>query len=69
MALPTLLNGSENWTLAKYQASPSIQAAEIGFSGAWQCILQDRKRNVDVRHELNIMSILDRIVQYRLDWL
>ena len=30
--------------------------------------LQDRRRNVDVRQELNIKSILDRIAQYRLNW-
>ena len=32
------------------------------------CNLQDRKRNLDVRQELN-MSVLDRIAQYLLKWL
>ena len=26
------------------------------------------RRNTDVRQELNIMSILDKIAQYRLNW-
>ena len=38
MALPTLLYGSENWTLIKGQAS-GIQASEMRFSGTWQGIL------------------------------
>ena len=28
-------------------------------------IIQDRKRIVDVRQELNVMSIVDRITEYR----
>ena len=30
--------------------------------------LHDHRRNTDIRQELNIMSILDRIAQYRLNW-
>ena len=30
--------------------------------------LHDHRRNTDMRQELNIMSILERIAQYRLNW-
>ena len=68
MALPTLTYGSENWTLTKGQAS-RIQAAEMRFlRHVAENTLRDHKRNTDIRQELNIMSILDRIAQYRLNW-
>ena len=63
MALPTLLYG----TLTKGQAS-RIQAAEMRFPRhVAGYIFHDYRRNTDIRQELNIMSILDRIAQYRLN--
>ena len=68
MALPTLLYGSENWTLTKGQAS-RIQAAEMRFlRHVAGYTLHDHRRNTDIRQELNIISILDTIAQYRLNW-
>ena len=53
----------------KSQAGHS-QAAEMRFAKhVAGYILQGRKRNFDVRQELNIMSLLDRNRQYRLKWL
>ena len=64
MALPTLLYGSENWTLTKSPAS-HIQAAEMRFlRHVAGYTLHDHRRNTDIRQELNIMCILDRIAQY-----
>ena len=67
MALPTLLYGSENWTLSKGQAS-CIQAAEMRFlRHLARYTLHDHRRNTDIWQKLTIMSILDRIAQYRLN--
>ena len=68
MAVPTLLYGSKNWTLTKGQVS-RIQAAEMRFlRHVAGYTLHDHTRNTDIRQELNIMSTLDRIAQYRLNW-
>ena len=68
MALPTLLYGPENWTLTKGLAS-CIQAAEMRFlRHVAGYTLHDQTRNTDIQQELNIMSVLDRIAQYRLNW-
>ena len=46
-----------------------IQAAEMRFlRHVAGYTLHDQRRNTDIRQELNIMSILDRIAQYRLNW-
>ena len=63
MTLSTLLYDSENWTLTKGQAS-RIEAAEMRFlMHVAGYTLHDHRRNTDIRQELNIMSILDRIAQ------
>ena len=68
MALPTLLYGSENWTLTKGHAS-RMQAAEMRFlRDVAGYTLHDHRRNTDIRQDMNIISILDRIAQYRLNW-
>ena len=59
----------ENWTLTKYQTS-RIEADEMRFiKHVAGYTFQDRKRNVGVLQEQNIMSILDSVAQYRLKWL
>ena len=46
-----------------------IQSAQMRFLSQWAVYtLRDHRRNTDIRQELNIMSILDRIAQYRLNW-
>ena len=61
MALPTLLYGRENWILTKSQAS-RVQATQMRFfRRVAEYTLQDFKKEVDVRRELNIMGILDII--------
>jgi len=66
---PTFLYGSENWTLTALQRR-RIEAAEMkllrplaGYT------LYDHKTNNYIRHELRITGILDKIDEYRRNWL
>jgi hypothetical protein len=69
LVLPTFLCGSENWTLAALQRR-RIEAAEMkllrplaGYT------LYDHKTNDSVRRELQTECILDKIDEYRRNWL
>ena len=68
MAFPTLLYGSENWTLTKGQASHIQAVAKRFLRHIAGYTLHDHKRNMDIRQELNIISTINRIPQYRLNW-
>ncbi|KAJ4446719.1 hypothetical protein ANN_13416 [Periplaneta americana] len=68
MAIPTLLYGSETWTLTTSQLK-RIEAAEMrllrplaGYT------LYDHKYNEDIRQELNIAAITETIHKYRSNW-
>ena len=68
LVVPTLLYGSENWTLTASQRR-RIEAAEMkllrplaGYT------LQDHKTNDFMRRELKITAILYNIDEYRLNW-
>jgi hypothetical protein len=66
MAIPTLLYGSECWTLTKRQKS-RLEAAEMRFLrllGGYRLI--DQRRNEDVREELQIIDINSRIKDYQI---
>ena len=69
LVLPTILYGSENWTLTALQRR-RIEAAEMkllrplaGYT------LYDNKTNDCIRRELRITGILDKIDEYRRNWL
>jgi len=69
LVLPTFLYGSENWTLAALQRR-RIEAAEMkllrplaGYT------LYDHKTNGYIRHKLRITGILDKLDEYRRNWL
>ena len=69
LVLPTFLYGSENWTLTALQRR-RIEVAEIkllrplaGYT------LYDHKTNNYVHRELRITGILDKIDEYRRNWL
>jgi len=69
LVLPTFLYGSENWTLTASQRR-RIEAAGMkllrplaGYT------LYDRKTNNYIRRELRITGILDKIDEYRRNWL
>ena len=63
MALPTLIYGSENWTLMKGQAS-RIQAAEMRWFLRHMAgyTLPDHRRNTDIRQEYYKYTRQDRPV-------
>jgi hypothetical protein len=69
LVLPTFLYGSENWTLTASQRQ-RIEAAEMkllrplaGYA------LYEHKTNDPVRRELQTDNILDKIDEYRRNWL
>ena len=69
LLLPTFLYGSENWTLTALQRR-RIEASEMkllrplaGYT------LYDHKTNDYIRHELRITGILEKIDEYRRNWL
>jgi hypothetical protein len=69
VVLPTFLYGSENWTLTASQRR-KIEAAEMkllrplaGYA------LYDYKTNDSIRRELQTDRILDKIDEYRRNWL
>jgi len=69
LVLPTFLYGSENWTLTALQRR-GIETAEMkllrplaGYT------LYDHKTNDSIRRELQTECILDKIDEYRRNWL
>ena len=61
VAVPTFLYASETWTLGKRDVR-RIQAAEMkSLRGTQGCSLLDRKRNEDIRRELNNVSLHQRL--------
>jgi len=69
LVLPTFLYGSENWTLTSLQRRRT-EAAEMkllrplaGYT------LYDHKTNDYIRRELRITGILEKIDEYRRNWL
>jgi hypothetical protein len=69
MAVPTLLYGSECWTTRK-ETCKKPQAAEMRFLRSVKgCTRLDKIRKEDIRKELGVFSINDRIRRYKQDWL
>lgn len=68
MAVPMLLYGSEFWILTKKEER-RIEAVEMRFlrSVAGYSLL-DKIRSDDIRSELRIFKLIDRITKYRSDW-
>jgi hypothetical protein len=69
LALPTLLCGSENWTI-KARDARRITAAEMKYMRitagyTWA----DHKLNTEVAKELNITPVLDKIQDYKRNWI
>jgi hypothetical protein len=69
LILPTFVYGSENWSLTASQRR-RIEAAGMkllrplaGYT------LYDHKTNDSIRRELQITCILDKIDEYKLNWL
>jgi predicted amidohydrolase len=69
LALPTLLYGSENWTIKATDAR-RITAAEMKYMRrtagyTWT----DHKTNTEIAKELNITPVLDKIQDYKRNWI
>lgn len=68
MAVPQLLYGCESWTIRK-QDKMKIQASEMKFlRRVKRCTLMDKIKNEDIRQELNIFSLNEKINEYRSRW-
>lgn len=68
MAVPLLLYGSETWVINK-KISSRIQSAEMSFLRRTKgCTRLDHIQNEDIRNELQIYAIHDKIQQYRNNW-
>ena len=64
LALPTLLQSSENWTVIARDARRII-AAEVKYmrrTAGYTCM--DDKTNKEIAKELNITPVLDKIRNY-----
>jgi len=69
LVFPTFLYGSENWTLTALQRR-KIETAEMKLlKPLTGYIIYDHKTNDYIRRELRITGILDKIDEYRRNWL
>jgi len=69
LVLPTFLYGSENWTLTALQTR-RIEEAEMNLLRPLASYnLYDHKTNDYIRRELRFTDILDKIDEYRRNWL
>jgi len=69
LVLPTFLYGSENWTITALQRS-GIEAAEMKLQRPLAgYTLHDHKTNDYIRREIRITGTLDKIDEYRRNWL
>ena len=69
LALPVLLYGSETWTI-KARDARWITAAEMKYMRrtagyAWT----DYKTNTQITQELKITLILDKLLEYKINWI
>lgn len=68
VAVPTLIYGSETWPLTK-QEERKIEAAEMRFLRRVAGVtLRDQKRSEDIRNELNIFRLNDKIKTNKYNW-
>ncbi|KAJ4445668.1 hypothetical protein ANN_12352 [Periplaneta americana] len=68
MSVPTLTYGSENWTLNKSDRR-KIEAAEMRFfRSVAGFTLLDHKRSEDIRAELKIFNLNDKLLECKEDW-
>ena len=68
IAVPTLLYGCETWVLSKPDES-RLQASEMRFlRRTYGCSREDRLRNTEIRKQLNVFSINEKVSESRLKW-
>jgi hypothetical protein len=68
MAVPVLMYGSEVWTIKKKDIS-RIQSAEMIFLRSVKgCTRMYHISNEEIRTELEMYAIQDKITEYRIRW-
>ena len=68
IAIPVLMYGSENWSLNRSDKR-KIEAAEMRYlipTAGYKFL--DKKRNSDIRGQLGIFNINDKLTQYKINW-
>ena len=67
MAVPVLMYGSENWSLNRSDKR-KIEAAEMRFLKSMAgYTLWDKKRSSDIREQLGIFNINDKLTQFKIN--
>ena len=66
MAVPVLMYGSENWSLNRSDKR-KIEAAEMRSLRMAGYTLLDKKRSSDMREQLDIFNINDKLTQYKIN--
>ena len=68
MAVRVLMYDSENWFLSRSDKR-KIEAAEMRFLRPMAgYTLSDKKRSSDIREQLSIFNINDKLTQYNINW-
>ena len=68
MSIPTITYSSETWTINN-KNKKRIQSAEMRFLRSVAGYrLTDRKRNIEIREELNVGELNETIKTYRDKW-
>ena len=68
MAVPVLMYGSENWSLNRSDKR-KIEVAEMRFLRPMAgYTLWDKKRSSDIREQLGIFNMNDKLTQYKINW-
>lgn len=68
LAIPTLVYGSEVWVIGKKEEQ-SITTAEMRFLRSVKgCTRRDMFSNADIRNELQVTALNEKIASYREEW-
>jgi len=68
MAVPVLMYGSENWSINPSD-NRKIEAAETRFLRPMAgYTLKNKKRSSDIREQLGIFNINNKLTQYKINW-
>jgi hypothetical protein len=68
MAVPVLIYGSEAWAIKKKDIT-RIQSEEMKFLRSVKgCTRMDNIRNEEIRTELEMYAIQNKITEYRIRW-
>jgi hypothetical protein len=65
---PAQLNNSENWTI-KARDGRRITAAEMNYMRTAGYTWTDHKTNTEIAKELNITPVLEKIQDYKTNWI